>query len=79
MFFFDAVVVIRVHFSLEGGREVRVREMHYRYLSIYLSKTFLILILMFYLGGGGHILDFFFFFLFFLSQVSVSVSGSSYV
>lgn len=24
-FFFSDVVVIRVHFSLEGGREVRVR------------------------------------------------------
>lgn len=70
-FFFDAVVVIRVHFSLEGGRETRIREMHYRY-PIYL-KTFLILILMFYLGRG-HILDFFFFFF-----QQVSGSGSLYV
>lgn len=30
---FSDLVVIRVHFSLEGGREARVREMHYRYLS----------------------------------------------
>lgn len=32
--FFDVVVVIRVHFSIEGGREARVRVMHYIYLSI---------------------------------------------
>lgn len=38
MYVFFDVVVIRVHFSLEGGREARVRGMHYRYL----SKTFLI-------------------------------------
>lgn len=28
VFFFDVVVGIRVHFSLEGGREVRVGVMH---------------------------------------------------
>lgn len=57
-FFFD-MVGIRVHFSLEGGREARVREMHYIYL-----RPFLILILMFYLGGEDIFLIFFFFFFF---------------
>lgn len=70
--FFSDVVVIRVHFSLGEGREVRVREMHALYLSIYL-KTFLILILMFYLGGEDIFLILFSFF------QQGSGSGSLYI
>lgn len=61
MFFFDVVLVIRVHFSLEGGREVRVRGMHYRYL----SKTFLIPNFNVVFGGEDIFLIFFFLFFFF--------------